>query len=40
MDAISFNFGKIQFEYKPQKSDGTLDSPVKTGYDLKLNKKV
>ena len=40
MDAISFNFGKIQFEYKPQKSDGTLDSPVKTGYDLKANKKV
>jgi type VI secretion system secreted protein Hcp len=40
VDAISCNFGKIEFEYKPQKPDGTLDSPVKTGWDLKTNKKV
>ena len=40
VDQISLNFSKIEFEYKPQKSDGTLDSPVKTGYDLKLNKQV
>jgi len=39
-DQISFNFAKIEFEYKPQKADGTLDAAVKTGYDLKLNKKV
>jgi type VI secretion system secreted protein Hcp len=39
-DQISLNFSKIEFEYKPQKGDGTLDSPVKTGYDLKLNKKL
>jgi type VI secretion system secreted protein Hcp len=40
IDQISLNFSKIEFEYKPQKSDGTLDAPVKAGYDLKLNKKV
>jgi type VI secretion system secreted protein Hcp len=40
LDQISLNFSKIEFEYKPQKADGTLDSPVKTGYDLKLNQKV
>jgi type VI secretion system secreted protein Hcp len=40
IDQISLNFSKIEYEYKPQKADGSLDSPVKTGYDLKLNKKV
>ena len=40
LDQIALNFSKIEFEYKPQKADGTLDSPVKTGYDLKLNQKV
>jgi len=39
-DQISLNFAKIEFEYKPQKADGTLDAPVKAGYDLKSNKKV
>lgn len=39
-DQISMNFSKIEFEYKTQKADGTLDAPVKAGYDLKLNKKV
>jgi type VI secretion system secreted protein Hcp len=39
-ESISLNFGKVEFEYKPQKADGTLDSPVKTGYDLKTNKKI
>jgi type VI secretion system secreted protein Hcp len=40
IDSISLNFAKIEFEYKPQKPDGTLDAPVKAGYDLKANKKV
>ena len=40
MDSFSLNFAKIEFEYKPQKPDGTLDSPIKTGYDLKKNEKV
>lgn len=40
MDQISLNFAKIEIEYKPQKPDGTLDAPVKAGYDLKANKTV
>ena len=40
VDTISLNFGKIEYEYKPQKADGTLDSAVKTGYNYKENKKV
>jgi type VI secretion system secreted protein Hcp len=40
LDQISMNFSKIEFEYKPQKQDGSLDAAVKAGYDLKLNKKV
>jgi type VI secretion system secreted protein Hcp len=40
IDSVSLNFAKIEFEYKPQKPDGTLDAPVKVGYDVKLNKKV
>jgi type VI secretion system secreted protein Hcp len=39
MDQFALNFSKIEWEYKPQKPDGSLDSPVKAGYDLKLNKK-
>lgn len=40
VDQFSLNYTKIEFEYKPQKADGTLDAPVKAGYDLKANKKV
>jgi type VI secretion system secreted protein Hcp len=40
VDQIAMNFAKIEFEYKPQKPDGSLDSPVKAGYDLKLNKAL
>jgi type VI secretion system secreted protein Hcp len=40
MEQISLNFAKIEWEYKPQKPDGTLDAPVKAGYDLKANKAV
>ena len=39
-DSVSFNYAKMETEYKPQKADGTLDSPVKTGFDLKTLKKV
>lgn len=37
---ISLNFGKIEYEYKEQKADGTLGSPAKAGWDIKANKKV
>jgi type VI secretion system secreted protein Hcp len=39
-DQISFNYAKIEVEYKEQKSDGSLGGPVKVGYDLKAMKKV
>ena len=39
-DQFSLNFSKIEVEYKPQKADGTLDSPVKAGWDLKKNKPL
>jgi len=40
METVSLNFAKIEVEYKPQKADGGLDSPVKFGYDLKKNVKL
>lgn len=39
-DSIGLAFGKIEYEYKPQKVDGSLDAATKVGYDLKSNKKV
>ena len=39
-DQFSLNFTKIKFEYKPQKPDGSLDSAVSAGYDVKANKKL
>ena len=40
-DQISMNFTKIVFEYKAQKTDGTLDTAAtKAGWDVKSNVKV
>ncbi len=39
-DQYSLNFAKIEWDYKPQKQDGTLDSSVKAGYNIKENKAV
>lgn len=38
-DSFSLNFAKIEVEYKAQKADGTLDAPVKAGWDVQKNKK-
>ena len=38
IDSISVNFSKIEYEYYPQKKDGTLDAKVPVFYDLKKNK--
>ena len=38
IDQVSFNFAKIEMEFRPQKADGTLDQPVKGGWDVKGNK--
>jgi type VI secretion system secreted protein Hcp len=40
VDQISFNYTKIEFEYKPQDEKGAVGAPIKAGYDLKANKKV
>ena len=39
-EQLSLNYAKIKFEYKPQKSDGSLDSTVSSGWDIKANKKA
>jgi len=38
VDQISINFTKIEYEYYPQKKDGTLGPKVPVFYDLKKNK--
>lgn len=40
IDSVTLNFAKIEVSYKPQKKDGTLDSAVKFGWNVKENKKV
>jgi type VI secretion system secreted protein Hcp len=34
-DSIALNYAKIEYEYKSQKPDGTLDGAIKAGFDLK-----
>jgi type VI secretion system secreted protein Hcp len=40
IDSFAINYAQIEFEYKPQKEDGTLGSAIKGGYSLKANKKI
>jgi type VI secretion system secreted protein Hcp len=40
VDQFSLNFAKIGFDYKPQKADGSLDSTISAGWDVKSNKKL
>jgi len=37
-ETVSLAFAKVDFEYKPQKADGSLDAGIHFKYDLKLNK--
>lgn len=40
-DQVSFNFSKIEVEYKEQRADGSfVGAPFKAGWDLKANKKI
>lgn len=39
-EQVSFNFTKVEKEYKEQKADGTLGGTIKAGYDVKKNIKV
>jgi len=38
-DQFSLNFAKIKFEYKPQKTDGSLGSAITGTWNLKENKE-
>lgn len=37
-DQISFNYSKMEYQYKMQKPDGNLDGPVWGKYSIKENK--
>ena len=37
-ESIALRFAKVDFEYKPQKPDGSLDAGVHFKYDIKANK--
>lgn len=39
-DRVCFAFAKIESEYRAQKQDGSLNNPIKTGYDLSTNTAV
>ena len=39
-DQVSMNYAKIEVEYRPQRADGSLDAPVKAGWDLAKNVKI
>ena len=36
-ESFSLNFGKIEFSYAAQKPDGSLEPPVKSGWDIAGN---
>jgi type VI secretion system secreted protein Hcp len=40
LERISLNFRKIEYEYKEQKSDGTLGGSHRAGWDQKVNQKI
>jgi type VI secretion system secreted protein Hcp len=40
MDQVAFNFAQVRVEYRSQKADGSLEAPVKAGWDVKQNKKL
>jgi len=40
LEQISLNYSKIEFEYKEQKSDGSLGAATKAGWNAKENKAL
>jgi type VI secretion system secreted protein Hcp len=38
-EVVTLAFAKVDFEYKPQKADGSLDAGIHFKYDLKANKE-
>jgi type VI secretion system secreted protein Hcp len=39
-DVVTLNFGKVEFKYKAQKDDGSLDGEIIGGWDQTKNKAV
>ena len=39
-EQVSMNYAKIEYSYKPQKPDGSLDAAISAGWDLKKNVKL
>jgi type VI secretion system secreted protein Hcp len=37
-ETVSLVFGKVDFEYKPQKADGSLDAGIHFKFDIKSSK--
>jgi type VI secretion system secreted protein Hcp len=37
-DQVNLRFAKIEVEYRPLKPDGSLDAPVKAGFDVTANR--
>jgi type VI secretion system secreted protein Hcp len=40
IDQASLGFTRIEIEYRPQKPDGSLDTPIKAGWDVLKNAKL
>lgn len=40
IDQVSFDFARIEMEFRPQKPDGSLGPPEKAGWDVKKNKPL
>ena len=40
IDQVSFNFAKIEVDYRPQQPNGALGNAVHFGFDVKQNKPV
>jgi type VI secretion system secreted protein Hcp len=40
VDQVSLSFSKFEFDYSPQKDDGTKDAVVHGGWDVRTHKKV
>jgi type VI secretion system secreted protein Hcp len=39
-ESVTLNYSKMEIEYKAQKADGSLDGPIKAGWDTKKNVAV
>jgi type VI secretion system secreted protein Hcp len=39
-DQITLNYTQVKITYRPQKADGTLDSPITAGYNVKQQTTV